>query len=124
MSDGQTLIEMVIAIGLVAFVLVGLVAGATASLKTARLSRERNRAVQLAQTELEAARRERDADPDVFFGSAGTTGPTNSGTNPTYSITVVRTLVGSAMEVVVTVSWVDAGNTYTVTEETTLARWL
>lgn len=121
---GQTLIEMVIAIGLVSFVLVGLVAGATASLKSARLSRERNRATYLAQTELESARRDRDEDPETFFTTAGVTGPTESGTAPVYRITVTKTLVGTQMEVSVTVAWDDAGNTYQVVEETLLTKWL
>ncbi len=123
-DKGQTLVEMVIATGLVAFVLVALVAGATVGLRSARLSRERNMATKLATGELVKARQERDADPETFFGDAGVSGPTNSGTNPVYSITVTKTLNGSQMEVEALVEWTDGDKQFSVAQSTFLTKWL
>lgn len=122
-STGQTLVEMVIAVGLVAVVLVGLVAGTTASLKSARLAKERNVASQYAQTEIENARRERDEDPAVFFGSAGVEGPISYGEDPVYNVMITKTLSGSQMRVAVEVTWDDGINTYNVYQETYLTKW-
>src|SRR5690242_11398977 len=98
---GQTLVEMVIAIGLVSFILVGLVAGAIVSLKTSRLARERNVANQLATTQLEKARQDRDNDPATFFATTDVARPVAMGTNPAYQVKVTKTLAGDQMEVVV-----------------------
>lgn len=122
-QKGQTLIEMVIAVGLVAFVLVGLVAGAIVSLQTARLARERNVANQLVATELENARQERDADPISFFADTGVTGPTTVGENPAFQVTVTKTLDVDQMEILVEVSWDDSGKTFHVEQSTYLTRW-
>lgn len=122
-GEGQTLVEMVIAIGLVALVLVGLVAGTTASLKSARLSKERNQATEYAQAEIENARRVRDTEPETFFSTTGVTGPVTTGTAPVYSVTTTKTLIGNQMEVLVEVTWNDAGNDYNVTQTTYLTKW-
>lgn len=120
-SSGQTLVEIVIAIGLVAFVLVGLVAGTTVSLRSARLSHERNIANQLATSALEQERQSRDEDPDAYFTADSMT-TTASDTTPVFTTLVTKTLNGDQALVVAEVSWVDAEITFHALQSTVLYR--
>ena len=64
---GQTLLELVVAIGVVAVVLTALVAAVTASLRYSQATRLRSRGVKYAQEGLELSRKLRDISTwDVF----------------------------------------------------------
>ncbi|HUD18864.1 MAG TPA: type II secretion system protein [Patescibacteria group bacterium] len=65
-SFGQTLVEAIVVIGIVVLLSTGLIAGTTASLKAARVDREKTEAVKFAQEALETARSIRDNSWDTF----------------------------------------------------------
>ena len=67
MSSGQTIIEIIIATGIVAIVLVAVMMGLTFSLKNTAQSKYQSLASKLAQEGMEAFRRERDALGFVSF---------------------------------------------------------
>lgn len=70
---GQTLVELVVAIGVVAAVLVALVSAVTSSLRYAQASRHRSIALKLAQEGMELTRRLRDTNGWSVFMTYATT---------------------------------------------------
>ncbi len=71
---GQTLLELIISIGVVVFVMLGLVVAVTSSLRFSQASRNRSRAVKYAQEAIEMTRQIRDTSPwDTFLGYTGST---------------------------------------------------
>lgn len=72
-QSGQTLLELVVALGVVAVVLMGLVSAVTSSLRYGQASRFRSRSVKYAQEGIELTRKLRDANTwDVFAAYSGT----------------------------------------------------
>ena len=66
---GQTLLELIISIGVVVFVMLGLVVAVTSSLRFSQANRNRSRAVKYAQEAIEITRQLRDANLwDTFLG--------------------------------------------------------
>ena len=73
-SRGQTLLELIISIGVVVFVMLGLVVAVTSSLRFSQASRNRSRAVKYAQEAIEMTRQIRDANNwDTFVAYSGVT---------------------------------------------------
>lgn len=119
LGKGQSLIEVVIAIGILGIIMVGLVSGATVGLKAARLSRERAYAKSLADRKIEEIRTDKTRDPEAFFDTSSSESE-DTNTVPVYTISTIYTLqqVGTRMLVQVDVTWVDGGSTYTVEQDT------
>lgn len=67
MSRGQTLLELVVAIGVVAIVITALVAAVTASLRYSQSTRLRSRGIKYAQEGLELSRKLRDTNTWNIF---------------------------------------------------------
>lgn len=73
LKRGQTLLELVIAVGVVAVIVTGLVVAATAALRFGQESRTRTTAVKYAQEAIERARQIRDSQStDTFLSYSGT----------------------------------------------------
>ena len=71
-QKGQTLLELIISIGVVVFVMLGLVVAVTSSLRFGQASRNRSRAVKYAQEAIELTRQYRDATLwETFQSNAG-----------------------------------------------------
>ncbi len=123
-KKGQSLIEILVAIGILGVMLVGVVAGATVGLKGARISRERAYAKSLADKKTEQVRTIRDTDPDLFFDLGSRNESATDSTGPGYTITTTYTLQpsGVLMSVVVVVGWTDGNSSYNVTESTYLSK--
>lgn len=68
---GQTLVEAVVVIGVVVLLATGLVAGTTASLRSAQSGRARSQAVALAQEGIEVTRGLRDEQWSSFQANTG-----------------------------------------------------
>jgi len=125
-STGQSLIEVVIAIGVVGLVLTSMVFVSTLGIKTSRVAKERVEARHLVGNKLEEVRRTRDEDPEAFFATGTySDAPIQTGTNPTYTLTTTYTQVvaGEQYEITVEATWEDGANTYTVTGGTYLSKW-
>lgn len=71
LNNGQTLVEAVVVVGVVVLLVTGLIAGTTASLRSARSGRTKTQAVSLAQEGIEIARGKRDDDWSTFQGYSG-----------------------------------------------------
>src|SRR5688572_6650554 len=68
---GQTLVEAVVVVGVVVLLVTGLLAGTTASLRSAQSGRTRTQAVSLTQQGIEIVRGIRDENWDTFQGYVG-----------------------------------------------------
>lgn len=125
-KQGQSLIEVVVAVGILGVALVGVVMASTFGLKSARIARERSEARHLVEVKLEEVRRQRDGDPEAWFALGSRTDPAEQiGTAPIYTLTTTYTevLPQAQFEVVVEASWEDAEVTYRVTQTTYLSKW-
>ncbi len=134
---GQTLVEIVAAIGVVVILLTGLLAGAIGSLKAAQYGKAKSLAVQYGQNAMETVRNIRNNSWSDFFAygsvsgttwcldkagtwtETGTTCPPNIDT--IFTRTVVFTWQDPNMVVDVTVSW-QAG-AYKVDLSTYFTEW-
>lgn len=70
-SRGQTLVEAVVVVGIVVLLVTGLIAGTTASLRSAQSGRTRTQAVSLAQEGIEIVRGIRDENWNTFATYTG-----------------------------------------------------
>jgi type II secretory pathway pseudopilin PulG len=140
-EQGQTLLEIVVAVGVIALVLTALVTAVTASLRFSQSGRFRSQAVKYAQEGIELTRKLRDTRPWTEFttySGAGTATwclsesgewTTSDGSGcpltPTSNFwrTITLTLNGSVMDVVSSVSWGERTQSSTVTLRTYLSDW-
>lgn len=141
---GQTLMELVIAIGVVAIVASALAAAVTSSLRYGQASRFRSRAVKLAQEGIELARTLRDTSTWSTFEGYATTGtgswclsdvgvwtqdtsggdcPITEGSTFWRSVAFTWNAIENRMEILVTVSWGERNSASTVNLHTYLTRW-
>lgn len=74
-QQGQSLVEMIVVIGMVVLLTTGIVAGTTASLSRSETSQVRSNALSFAQEGIELARKTRDSGWDAFalMGESETT---------------------------------------------------
>lgn len=148
--SGQSLFEVIIAIGITAIVLVGAISLSTASVRNSGFARNDSVATKYAQQGSEWLREQRDADWTIFIGNTGNTclgtlswgaGCAIPGTtfNRNISFRCYRfdpgpppTTTGpmgcggagvNQAESTVSVSWTDSQGTHKVDSVTTLTRW-
>ncbi len=140
-TSGQTLLELVLALGVIAVVLTGLVSAVTASLRYSQSSQLRSRGVKYAQEGLELARKLRDSSAwDTFqaYSGSGTmdwclsesgvwTASTGDGcpivSGSTFWRTVTFTWTDPLMDVTSAVSWADRAAPSTVSFRTYFSQW-
>lgn len=140
-SSGQTLLELVLALGVIAVVLTGLVSAVTSSLRYSQSSQLRSRGVKYAQEGLELARKLRDSNTwDIFaaysgsgssswcLSESGVWSPNGGSGCPiasgsTFWRTVTFTWNDPIMDVVSEVSWADRLASSTVSFRTYFSQW-
>lgn len=125
-TKGQSLIEMVVVIGITGIALVAIAMVTTTAIRNARVSKERSVARNIMNQTMESIRNTRDKDPDTFFSMTSHNQTLSStGENPTYdrSVDYNVAIAGSKIQVTVNISWTDAGNTFNVTDSTYLQKW-
>lgn len=144
---GQTLVEIVVIIGVVLLMVTGLIAGATASLKAANFSRAKSIAAKYAQEAIEVTRKLRDTNWDTFqtYGTAGgklwclnkdniwldaaTTGGVcqpnvaDSYVSYTRSVNLTWNDVTSIMKTDIEVSWMDGTKKFSVALSSYFTKW-
>jgi hypothetical protein len=144
---GQSLFEVIIAIGVAALILVASVSLSTASVRNSNFSKNNAVATKYAQEGSEYIREQRDTNWDLFManytGSSSinlaTVGSSTINSNFTRQISqtvckyfdgtnTTATTCGSGsnaniVDVYVTVSWTDGQGTHNVKDVTTLSRW-
>jgi len=137
-SQGQTLVEAVVVIGVVVLLVTGLVSATTASLRSVQSGRIRSQAVSLSQEGLEIARGIRDENWDDFIGlvgqhclgdnqqmapSAGSCTPNILTPQGSLTRAVTFDWQDPKMVVTVTVSYIEGEGTRDVTNITYFTRW-
>lgn len=136
--NGQTLVEVVVIIGVVVLLVTGLVAGTTTSLKSAQSGRVRSQAVSLATEALERVRSVRDqswsalvgyaglyclGSDGVFTPSAGTCSVNITDGENTFTRSVRFTWQDPKMVVTAVVVFIEGDSEKDVTLETYLTQW-
>lgn len=138
MNKGQTLVEVVVVIGVVVLLVTGLISGTTASLKSAQSGRIRSQAVSYAQEAQEVVRSIRDRSWSIFSAysgsycmgmdlsltpSAGACGVNITGGEHSFSREVTFNWQDPKMVVTSIVSFVEGETTKNVTLVTYLTKW-
>lgn len=123
-EEGQSLIEVIIALTIAVIVILALVRVTVTSIRNAAFARNRSQATRYSQEWMEEAREMRDDQGDAFFTDSFATNP--CGASDTVGIfTRARTcgLNGETMSVVVEVEWNDAAGPHKSELETRLTNW-
>lgn len=133
---GQTLAEIVVAIGIVVLLVSGLIVGTTASVRTAGEARLRSLAVKYSQEALELTRQLRDSDWDAFQAYSGlwcldkggvwtsaSLCPVNIDNTFTRGVTFSWNGSANRMEVTASVTWQDGGTTHKSDLLTYFTKW-
>lgn len=136
MKKGQTLAEVIVVVAVVLLLITGLIAGATASLKSAGFSRSKSLSVRYAEEAVELARGIRDGGWENFLSFSNKswclnktgTWTENNGSCPVnidniYTRSVTFTWQDPKMKIDVSVSWQDGGKTFTTDTTTYLTQW-
>lgn len=138
-TRGQTLVEVIVAIGVVVLLVTGLIVGTSVTLKASQYGKTRSLAVKYAQEAVELARNIRDNGWSTFLAYGGVV-PVSwclnksgvwtamSGSCPLnidnfYTRTVTFTWNDPRMKVDVQVSWTDGVKTYTTPLSTYVTQW-
>jgi len=111
-QKGQSLVEMIVVIGVVVLLTTGIVVATTVSLSRSETSQVRSQALSIAQAGIELARAARDNGWIAFAALAGSTQVTAIDTTFTRSVTFELTTVSgvSTMKVTSRVAWGDTTN--------------
>lgn len=130
---GQSLIEIVIAIGLLVLTLGAAASLLTHQLSSLNISRNTSRAINLAEEGLEASRMIRDRDWNllssgahglVFSNSAWSFQGTSDTTNGFSRTITITDLSATERQLTSTITWVDQGNrTRSISFNTTFSNW-
>lgn len=110
--SGQMLIEVVVAIGIIALVLVGVSDLMTKSLSVITYQRQRDEALNILQKIQNGYKAMRDTDAEAFFNTVANTiiDPCEAGKN--YKCTVLVDKQLNSVLITVTAEWSDGGKTY------------
>lgn len=137
---GQTLLELVVSIGVVAFVVLGLVTAVTSSLRFGQASKSRSGAVKYAQEAMERARQLRDEVTwTTFLTYAGSParvwcidsegvwttlgGASCTALEGRYTRTISLTRADPIVQAVVTVSWQEGSQQFSTDLESYFSQW-
>ena len=122
-NQGQSLVEMVIAIGVVLIVIVALVAVTTISVRNASFSRNQVLATRYAQEAIEKIREYR-ASVDWNTFTLNCQNPPNlSSISSFFSRTITCEDNGDSRKITVTILWTDAKGTHKSELITRLTKW-
>jgi len=124
-QTGQSLIEVLVAVGIVLFALVGAVAATTYSIRTSRVTTNQVEAGRYASQVIEQIQRSKSIDSEGFFTDrdCGNFGP--FGDSDEYEVTVsciFDSLAVDEAEVGVTVTWQEGNSSLSVTLDTVVSK--
>lgn len=114
-TEGQSLIEIVVAVGIIVVVLVGVSDLITRSLGLSTFQKNTNIAVNIAQNQLTYYRQQRDQNPTDFFANLPSNKTCVSNPSPTkYGCNITYDLIGSpatGVSMKVKIVWNDGDKT-------------
>lgn len=116
------LIEIVIAVGVLALVLVGVADLMTRSAKVATFQKQRDEATNITQTMINSYRNQRDTDPIGFYNTVSSTVLDPCVEAKPYVCTVTVTKAIDEVMISIKTAWDDGGQTYDISLSITLAR--
>lgn len=137
-QSGQSIVEVVIAVGIVALVLVALVTAVTVSIRNSTFSKNKSIANKYVSEGIEAVRSIRDADWTTLNNESGQiNGLLNSSgvwsfssasdipaSGYTRTVNVAcNSVPGDSCNVTVTVSWISGTQTHSSSASTTYTKW-
>lgn len=134
-TSGQTLVEIIVVVGVVVLLVTGLVIGTTASVRIGEAGKTRSKAVKYAQEGIELARTIRDTQWLTFVAMSGTyclddanvwaeaTGACAVNINSLFARSVDFSYVDPRMTVISTVSWQDSSGTKQTSLKTFFTQW-
>lgn len=134
---GQTLAEVVVALGIVLILVTGLIVGGTSAIRTSDQGRMRSKATQYAQEGLELTRKRRDEnwatfqatsglwclDKEGVFSQAVGVCPVNIDNTFTRGVTFTWNAGALRMEVTMTVTWQDGSSPHKSELVTYFTQW-
>jgi len=120
-KNGQSLVEILLALAVTVTVILALVRVSVRSLKNANFAKNKALATKYAQEWIEEARELRDEDSQTFFSGGS---PCNKSESiGIFTRTRTCTLNGQTMNIVVKVSWTNTSGTHQTKLETNLTNW-
>jgi type II secretory pathway pseudopilin PulG len=139
-QSGQSLVEVIVAVGMMALLLVAILALVALSVKNSRLAKTRNQAVALAQEGIELMRTYRDYSwtelmsrangtvfdlPDNWIIANGLTNncPSDFPINSVFRRCVSLNNTTGAINVLLTVAWQEGAKIYQTEQTTQLSLW-
>jgi len=121
--QGQSLIEMLLALAVTVLVVIALVRATTNAVRNADFAKNKALAVKYAQEWLEEARNWRDSDATGFFVDGSCNAGDKIGTLDMFSRQRTCSLIDSTMTVSVTVDWETGGKSHQTNLQTKLTNW-
>ncbi len=137
-KKGQSLIEVVVAVGVVVLLVTGLIVGSTASMKGSEFSVAKSRALKYSQEGIELSRSLRDgswatfaarsglyclAKDGIWPASSSSSCPINIDGTFTRGVTFAWDGLNNRMRVTSTVTWIDGNGTHNSQLETYFTQW-
>lgn len=113
-SRGQMLIEVVISVGVLALVLIGVSDLMTRTQRVSTFQAKREEANSIAKSILNDYRLQRDADPVNFATNVAGLNRQTCVEGKEYSCNAVAEVVGADVSILITVSWVEGENTFSI----------
>lgn len=112
--SGQMLIEVVVAVGILALVLIGVSDLMTRTQRVSTFQAKREGATEIAKNILNDYRLQRDADPETFAATVTGINRQTCVEGKDYSCVAVVENVNDDITVTITVSWIEGENTFSV----------
>lgn len=136
-ARGQTLAEIVVALGIVLILVTGLIVGGTSAVRTSDQGRMRSKAIQYAQEGIELTRKLRDESWTTFQARSGLwcldgsgvwtqavgVCPVNINSTFTRGVTFAWNAAALRMEITMTVTWQDGSATHKSELVTYFTEW-
>lgn len=120
-EKGQTLVEVVVALGVAILVITALVAATTTAVRNAQFAKNQSLATKYAQEGMEKARTLRDQNPTSFWNKSGSE---SEAIGIFTRVTTYNELENDKkMEVKVTVSWTEGSRTHKSEQVSYLTKW-
>jgi len=123
LNEGQSVIEVVVALSLVAIVILALVRVTISSIQNSSFARDQQTATQYAQEGIENARRLKEQNEIEFWGKSGSEEETINKFERTITYTPVTGEENQKMEIQVVVTWENTKGTHQSDLSTYLTRW-
>lgn len=122
---GQSLIEVLVAVGVILFALMGAITATTYSVKTSRVSSNQSEASRYASLVIEEIQKNKNSNPQVFFDSrdCGVFGPYgNNGQYKVETVCLFDSPNADQAEVNITVSWPEGSSQLSVKLNTIITK--